>query len=75
MDEEQKKQVAIFRFGVISDFVNDWIGASERGCSGRNAPANGRSRVRVALVFDRQRFCRGFAPTSAPIADWRRSIP
>jgi hypothetical protein len=28
MDEEQKKQVAVFRFGVISDFVSparlDW---------------------------------------------------
>jgi len=44
MEEDKKRQIATFRFGVISDFVvsHELARASERGFSQRRPIASGR---------------------------------
>ena len=50
MDEEQKKQVAVFRFGVIADFVTGARLPRRTGadCLRRSAPENGPFLIHIA---------------------------
>ncbi len=61
MTENQKKEVAVFRFGVICEFVtgtNFDYGEKERIYS-RSAPANGPSRILEGPGFPEVRFWDG----------------
>ena len=48
MNEDQKKQIAVFRFGVIHEFVGGAMldYGSRSDFWRRNAPANGKSLIR-----------------------------
>ena len=65
MTEDEKMQVAVFRFGVISDFVTGGqMGRTEKSRLIReNAPENGRFRFQKKPGSAGERFCDGFVFT------------